>query len=235
MADQGARSRDAIEYLAAHDRLLIGMSIVVLCSITGLATLNIAFFVFFVIGIRYFARKGYQEPDFLGQLVLPRNTYVLPFSFLEKLVPFGSTLRRFSDFLTLSFPTVNLVLFRPSTMKTDRLGFRKADLLHEFGHCNRYDALYLIASLYAALYFLRNAISQIWFTPNSEQTLKFYPVVVFLVGLLMLATLARVNYRREYIADIYAYSKEPDLYMKFMKTKASPIATRIKGSNTKPR
>ena len=225
------KSIDAIEHRARHDRILILMMLLSLFSITPLTSIVAVLFLTMLTMLLVLIRQDYRHPDFIGSLPVPQRTYILPYFFLTQERIFRWLFGRSTDFATISFPFLSIVFFKPSMVKVNRLGFRKAALLHEFGHCHAYDAFYVLVSIGASLYFIRTTFSHILIYEPSEANLPFFPLAHMAMGLVGILTFVRVMHRREFLADHAAGKQSADLFRNFLQTKAVPLRVRDVGGS----
>lgn len=223
------RSINIIEYESNHDRIICILMVFLLFSISGGIIISAIFIVIAIFSVRFIAKLEYPTPQWALIKGLPKHTYLIPFQalldFVETTWPFKllrlhkliNKIFGRSGMFVISLPYFNAVFFNEKYLRSNTYGFRDAELLHEFGHCNRYDALFLVTTTMLAAKLLRLPFV-LHFTIDDyyQNNLAFFPILGLVLALLSIFTLSRVMHRREHVADVHAYSIAPDLYLRFI-------------------
>ncbi len=209
------QSEKLFELLTSHD--------IILCALATFTVFTTSIFLFLLclllLGIWYVWTKIPPRPDKLIQLEgiqYPKKTILLQKP--RKLKLFLSVFKSEPDFITISLPFLNIILCPEELLRNGLNGKHRAQLLHEFGHCNKYDITLFLFALLCSFKFVTYPFQSYVFIPDYfKSNIPFYPVTMFLLSVLSISLVFIIIHRREYIADFNAMNSEKSRYFNFLK------------------
>ncbi len=216
------QSEKIYNLLASHDTILCVLAV---WAVSTLSVTFVAFFLFMLCYMYYSAKKLCKRSDRinLDGVEYPANTILLPKTSDDTIT---STFRKNDEFTALSLPFINVILCPVSLPKNGLNRKRYAQLIHEFGHCNRYDVTLIFLSIFCLIKFLYLPAQLYFAIPGYyEKNAPVYPLFMFLLSILSIVLIYIVFHRREYIADFYAMNRDAKGYEHFLWYKAENSAS----------
>ncbi len=212
---QSEANNELLLLLTQQDNQILVFSAIALCTTGPILILTIiALWLLIYIQLRFQAAENHLT-SIEAHLSVPKRTYLMAY---KKEVGFLSKfLINRDDAATLSIPLINII-YCPDRFKSGLwTKSKEAVLLHEFGHCNRYDLTFLFLGVVFSIKFIFLPLQYLIVIPDYYQNnTGLLQALGFLLGISTLIAAQRIFQRREHIADFYAWTHNKQLFSGFI-------------------